>query len=412
VSVYLLDNGHLLRTGRHPEIPFRGGGQGGRLQEFTWDGEQVWDWTVASEEALQHHDIEPLPNGNVLLIAWETKTFAEAVQAGRKPELLRSAGLWPDTVLEVEPLPPNGGRIVWEWHLWDHLIQDHNPNRENYGQVSKHPELVDINAGRAPESVSEALLRRLRALGYLGTGGSTADTAADFVHANSIAYDPLRDQIALCINQYNEVWILDHSTTSQEAAGHSGGRWGKGGDLLYRWGNPRAYSRGTSKDQQLFGPHDVRWIPTDYPGEGRIMVFNNGAGRPVGRYSSVIEIEPPLDAKGYYRSPSARGFGPDRPQWSYMATPPESFYAEFISGAERLSNGNTLICSGPQGRFFEVSPGGEISWEYTNPYSGSAPNPAGDPPFSVFRVQYVALEHPALAGRPLRPLDPQPPPQR
>lgn len=407
-SVYLLDNGHLLRAGRHPGVPFRGGGQGGRLQEFLWDGSLVWDWAVASDEALQHHDIEPLPNGNLLLIAWETRTYEEAIQAGRKPDLLSSAGLWPDVVLEIEPLPPNGGRIVWEWHLWDHLIQDHYPERENYGRVGEHPELVDINAGRAPESVSEALLRRLRALGYLGAGATRADTAADFVHTNSIAYDPLQDQIVLSVNQYNEIWILDHSTSSREAASHAGGRRGKGGDLLYRWGNPRIYGRGAAEDQQLFGQHDARWIPAGYPGGGRLLVFNNGAGRPDGPYSSVMEIEPPLEADGSYRRPGVRGFGPDRPQWEYIAAPPRSFFAEFISGAERLRNGNTLICSGPEGRFFEVSRDREIVWEHRNPYSGNAPNPAGDPPFSVFRVQYVAPEHPALEGRRLEPLDPQP----
>ena len=75
VSVYLLDNSHLLRAGREPEVPvFSIGGHGGRIQEFTWDGDLVWDFKLANEQRLMHHDIEPLPNGNVLAIAWERKS--------------------------------------------------------------------------------------------------------------------------------------------------------------------------------------------------------------------------------------------------------------------------------------------------------------------------------------------------
>jgi hypothetical protein len=398
-SVYLLDNGHMLRCGRHPDIPFRGGGQGGRIQEFSWDGELVWDWVLASKERVQHHDIEPLPNGNVLLIVWESKTREQAIRAGRSPNLVTSAGLWPDSIIEVRPDPPNRGRIVWEWHLWDHLIQDHDPRRDNYGKVSDHPELIDINQGRQPKGGSAALLQRLKALGYVGAGTTARDIDADFTHTNSVAYNPRLDQIALSVPTFNEIWIIDHSTTTEEAAGHTGGRGGKGGDLLYRWGNPKAYGRGTVDDQQFFGQHDAQWIPEGYPGAGNIMVFDNGSDRPAGRYSSVVEIKPPVDADGSYPIGAGGRFGPKKPVWEYMAPDKRSFFADFISGAHRLANGNTFICSGPRGRFFEVSAKGDIVWEYKNPYSGDAPNPAGDPPYSVFRATHIPPDHPALADR-------------
>jgi hypothetical protein len=83
VSSYLLDNGHLLRCAQHPGAGFRGGGYGGRIQEFGWDGELLWDWVAASDVMLQHHDIEPLPNGNVLLIAWERKAHSTREGAPR-----------------------------------------------------------------------------------------------------------------------------------------------------------------------------------------------------------------------------------------------------------------------------------------------------------------------------------------
>ncbi len=409
VSEYLLDDGRLLRCARQPEAPvFHQGGSGGRIQEFGWDGELLWDWVVASERRLQHHDIEPLPNGNVLLIAWEYKSREEAIRAGRDPSLVGSQGLWPDCVLEVRPDRPKGGRVVWEWHLWDHLIQDHDPGRENYGRVPEHPELIDINGDRSMERLSEEALERLRALGYVGGGAGTRDRHADLTHVNSIAYNPHLDQIALSVLFFNEIWIIDHGTTTEEAAGHSGGRAGRGGDLLYRWGNPRAYGRGGAEDQQLFAQHDARWIPEGYPGAGNILVFNNGAERLDRLYSSVIEIAPPLDSRGRYAIKSGSRFGPDGPAWEYTAPEKGSFFADFISGAHRLPDGGTFICSGPQGRFFEVAANGEIVWEYENPYSGDAPNPAGDPPYSVFRATLLAADHPALAGRDLRPLDPQP----
>jgi hypothetical protein len=410
-SVYLLGNGHLLRCARQPDAPvFDGGAQGGRIQTFSWDGELLWDFVFASEERLQHHDIEPLPNGNILLIAWEYKTREQAIQMGRYPNLVGAAGLWPDCVFEIRPHGPIGGQVVWEWHLWDHLIQDYDPRRDNYGSVAEHPELIDINGDREVEPVSDEQLKRLKALGYVNSDTAARDRNPDFTHANSIAYNPRLDQIALSIHTFDEIWIIDHSTTTREAAGHVGGRAARGGDLIYRWGNPKAYGRGAVEDRQLFAQHDARWIPEGYPGAGNIMVFNNGAGRPAGPCSSVIEIRPPLDDDGRYSIGTGGRFGPEVPTWEYTAAKKRSFFSDFISGAHRLAGGNTFICSGPEGRVFEVTPDGNIVWEYVNPYSGDAPNPAGDPPYSVFRATHIPPDHPALADRRLEPVDPQPPP--
>ena len=81
--VYLLDNGHLLRGGRDLDAPvFSGGGQGGRIQEFSWEGDLVWDYRFASEEHLLHHDVAVMPNGNILAIAWEAKSRDETRQQG------------------------------------------------------------------------------------------------------------------------------------------------------------------------------------------------------------------------------------------------------------------------------------------------------------------------------------------
>jgi hypothetical protein len=247
-------------------------------------------------------------------------------------------------------------------------------------------------------------IERLRALGYLHQDVPAKNLSADLFHSNSIAYNQELDQILLSVLTFNEIWVIDHGTTTEEARGHSGGQAGKGGDLLYRWGNPQNYGRGSVEHQKLFGQHDARWITEGYPGEGNILIFNNGDGRPKERYSSVIEIRPPLDKDGGYTIESGSNFGPDKPVWEYTAPNKRSFFADFISGAHRLANGNTFICSGPQGRFLEVTPKGEIIWEYKNPFSGKAPNPAGDPPYSVFRATRIPKNHPALEDRELNPL--------
>ncbi len=411
-SDYLLENGHLLRCSREPDVPrFHGGGLGGRLQEFSWGGDLVWEWVLASGERLQHHDITPLPNGNILIVAWEAKTREQALRAGRWPKRVTSRGLWPECVFEVCPEHPRGGSIVWEWHLWDHLIQDFDPTQLNYGKVSEHLELVDINGDRAPVTITVAMIERLKSLAYIAGGATPADIEPDFVHVNSIAYNPRLDQIVLSANHYEEIWVIDHGTTTQEAAGHFGGRSGRGGDLLYRWGNPRAYGRGEAEDKQLFGQHDARWIPEGSPGAGHFMIFNNGLGRDE-QWSSVMEVVPPVADDGHYKNEPGGHFGPSKPIWEYMAPDKRTFYADFISGAHRLINGNTFITDGPAGRFFEVTPGGDVVWQYLNPYTGRGSNPAGDPPYSVFRATKFPTDHPALAGRELKPLAPQPPPVR
>src|SRR5262249_39088690 len=124
---FLLENGNLLRPGAVPGHPFAGGpGAAGRVQEFTWDGEGGWDYKRPRADRQPHHDLCRLPNGNVLMIVWEKRTAKEAVAAGRRPETVKESNLHPDCLLEVQPTGKTTGKIVWEWHAWDHLIQDHD----------------------------------------------------------------------------------------------------------------------------------------------------------------------------------------------------------------------------------------------------------------------------------------------
>ena len=384
---YLLENGHLLLRGslaqRNPVFK-AGGGTGGRVQEFTWDGDLVWDFEYSSDEHLLHHDVARLPNGNTLMIAWERKTAREAVAAGRNPELQGDSELWPDFVIEVRPTGKTSGAVVWQWSVWDHLIQDQDRTKANYGNVASHPERIDVNHCFGwTDRLTNKELDKLRSLGYLGSsaGRKPRRSNPEWTHINAIAYNAAFDQIALSVLGFNEIWIIDHSTTQEQAAGGSGGRSGKGGDILYRWGNPQAYRAGTAADQGLFAQHNVQWILPGLPGEGHLLLFNNGRHRPGGDYSSVDEISPPVDRRGHYVHSPGVPFGPGKPVWSYTAAEPVQFYSMHISGAQRLANGNTVICSGANGTIFEVTPEKRIVWEYVNPISRrQPPGPADSPP--------------------------------
>jgi hypothetical protein len=401
-----LENGNLLRCGQLPgPTRFNAGGHCGRLEELDWEGNVVWSWSWADDERMQHHDLEVTPDGTILFIAYELKSRADCIAAGRHPSGASKAGLWAETVVEIEPVKPDGAEIIWEWHVWDHLIQDFDAEAENYGDVAAHPELLDLNADlrRVPES--EADLEEMKKIGYVAGNVTLAEIGSDWLHINSIDYDAEHDQILLSVPNLCEILILDHSTTSEEARGHEGGQSGRGGDLLWRWGNPSNFGAGVKKDQQLFHQHDARFIRPGEPGAGHVTVFNNGAGRADGNYSSVLELVLPRSPEGAFEHELGLPFGPAEPIWTYVAPNRPDFFSGFISGATRLANGDTLICEGATGRVFEVTPAGEIVWEYWNPFSEPpSAQRGGAPPHALFRATRIPADHPGLKGRQLAPL--------
>ena len=393
LSAYLLDDGDLLRTANlGPNQPgeFTGGGSAGKIERISWDGDLEWSWSYSSDMYRSHHDVEPLPNGNVLMIAWEYRNASEAAEAGKYPQsdssrALGTTSVWPDRIIEVKPMGIDNAEIVWQWSFWDHMIQDYDPNKANYGVVSEHPELLDVN--------------------FIDSVGG-ASGGRDWLHCNGIDYNAHLDQIAISCKNTNEIYIIDHSTTTEEAAGHTGGNSGKGGDILYRYGNPESYQRGTSDDQVLFAQHDVQWISAGYPDEGSLMIFNNGNGRDT-LYSSVDVITPPINGSVYDIS-TTEPYGPDNLTWSWdMGT---DMYSSAISGSTRLANGNTLITFGMQGTLIEVDHTGEIVWKYISPVNNLGIMTQGDSIFSgngnkVFKVTRHIATEPALKGRDLTPLD-------
>jgi hypothetical protein len=352
------------------------------VERKNWEDELIWSFNYSSPGHHHHHDIEPMPNGNILIIAWEKKSVEEALAAGRDPQFLSSQGIWPDHIVEVTPIGEDSAVIVWRWHAWDHIIQDYDDTKPNYGEIADHPELINLNY---PES-----------------------NAVDWLHTNSIDYNQHLDQILLSAHNFDEIWIIDHSTTTEEAASHNGGKSGRGGDLLYRWGNPGAYGRGTEDDRVFGGQHDAKWVEQGYPGEGQISVYNNNRAGVEPIHSSVDFITTPLDSNGRYLINDGVAYEPTEPTWSYKGLPDNLFHSTRISGAQRLFNGNTLICVGNEGRFFEVTLAQEIVWDYISPVSGMTIVSQGTNPIlnDVFRSERYSLDYAAFEGRDLTPSGP------
>jgi len=373
-SVYLLENGNLLHCCLTKNRNFIGGGEGGRLEEFDWQGNLVWEYWLSDENNLMHHDIAPMPNGNILAMVVERKTIKEAIQAGFDPDIFRDEQLFPDYIVEIEKTGPKSGKIVWEWHVWDHLVQDFDKSKDNYGDVAGNPGKIDPN-------------------------GSGRRTKAFWNHFNSIDYNPQLDQIVISVRGNSEIWIIDHGISTKEAKGTKG-------DLLYRWGNPATYKR--NGKQTLFQQHDAQWIPPGSPGQGHMLVFNNGLGR---GYTSVDELVLPIQDDGTYILEKDSVYGPEKPVWSYTDPDPKTFFSQEISGAHRLPNGNTIICAGVHGTLFEVNPQGETVWEYVNPVTSRVLKQGETVPLdhryhaqnAVFKIHRYPVDYAAFAGKDMSP---------
>ncbi|WP_296346955.1 aryl-sulfate sulfotransferase [Winogradskyella sp.] len=387
-AVYLMENGNLLRAGRTNSSDISFGGQGGVVEMYNWEGNLIWQYFYDTPEVRQHHDVFPMPNGNILILAATRMTNAEAIQAGRNPVLLTETDLYNERIIEVTPLNFSEATIVWEWNINDHLVQDFDNTKDNFGDVSLSPNRLDINFLNG------------------GIGGS------NWLHINSIQYNEALDQIVLSSRNLSEIYIIDHSTTTAEAASSTGGLYGKGGDFLYRWGNPQSYDQGTEADRILYGQHYPYIIQSGFIDEGKIILFNNGNGRSPS-FSEAMIINPPISIPGVYTYTPGMAFGPIAADYIYTDPVDQSnFFSHILSSAQRLSNGNTLICEGTSGRFFEITPSEDIAWEYIHPInsnSGSIANQGEDSNTFQnysFRANKYPTDYAAFTGRDLTPGDP------
>ena len=379
-AAYLLPDGSLLRAGNVNSSYFSTAGKGGIIEKFDWNNNLVWSYTIATNIINSHHDIKALPNGNVLAIVWEKKLASEAIAAGRNPAYV-GTNFFSEIIMEIQPVGIDSGIVVWEWKVFDHLIQHYDATKENYGVIPEHPELININFNQ--------------------------NVNPDWLHMNSVAYNEELDQIVISPHNFNEIWVIDHSTTMSEAAGHTGGNCGKGGDLLYRWGNPAAYASGTLPNgvKKLFGQHDVQWISPGLPHAGKILIYNNGINRPAGLYSTIEIIDPPLLPDGNYLLNAGEAYGPAATDFTFPQVPDLTFYSSNISSAQQMPNGNILICEGDNGEFFEIDSIGQIVWRYVNPSNTTGFITQGTAPSNnnVFKIRRYEPSFSGFTGRDMTP---------
>lgn len=335
-AVLLKDDGNIVRGAKYSSNELTGAAIGGLVQEYNPSGDVVWEFVYSTDDHCSHHDIAINPiNNSVFLTAWEVKTPAELTVAGYSDA--DGSDKWPTHIVEIQPDGGGGGEIIWEWHIWDHMVQDEDASQDNFGVVEDHPELMDINAV---------------------SGGGGGPGGGDWFHVNGIDYNAQLDQIVFSSRHASEIYIIDHSTTTDEAASHAGGNAGKGGDFLYRWGNPNNY--GAPGDAAIpAAVHDARWVKEGRPNEGNIQFFNNegDAG-----HSAVDMIVPPLSVDGYnYDYTPGEAFGPTDIDVRHECEED----SDGQSASDRMSNGNVFVAVSNE-YMYEATAEGEVIWLYAD----------------------------------------------
>lgn len=382
---YLLENGNILRSkylANDPNSTFISGGAGGIVELVSWDNEILWTYEVDDSIQLQHHDVHYTEHGTVMMIIWEKMGLDEIVANGFDTISNGQRTLWSDYILEVDPMTDS---IVWEWHAKDHLIQDYDSTKANFGIVANHPERININ--------------------YTDfTFGKT-----DWMHCNSIDFNPALNQVMISSKHFNEIWIIDHSTTTLEAATSNGGNSAQGGNILFRWGNPYAYQVGSAMDQKLFSQHDAQWIDGDdvnptYEHFGKIALYNNFIAPEL---SLGQILEPIFDSTLFSYQLANGSFLPQNFTQEFSHPDTIRNFSTAASSIQILGDGHVVMCAGRQGRSFELTPNGELAWEYLTPLKFGNAIPQGfDLNLSdnfTFQIQRYLENYPALVGKDLEP---------
>lgn len=330
-SAHMMPGGYIYRSLTNSGNVLTGGGMTGRIQKVDYNGSILWDYTYSSSTYCLHHDHCPLPNGNVLVISYDVKTATDATNAGCSSAIT----IWSEKIMELKPIGTNSAQVVWQWNVWDHLVQNVNASAANYQtSIVNNPQLININY----------------------------NTQKDWMHMNGIDYNPILDQIVISSHNLNEWYVIDHSTTTAEAATHTGGNSGKGGDILYRWGNPPAY--GATGTKILNVTHDAHWIPEGVPNEGSLVGVNNGGS--TGPKTTIDRVVSPRVNYNYTITPGS-AFTPA----SYNSRHTSTGYTSNMGSSDQFPNGNQMICLATAGTIYEINAAGTVLW--TKSTGGNTP---------------------------------------
>jgi hypothetical protein len=244
-----------------------------------------------------------------------------------------------DTIIEVTW----DGKIVWEWICSDHF-DELGFSEEAKNTMSRNPCMKPVGTG-----IGDWM--HMNSMSLLGPN-RWYDAGDERFHPENIIWDG---------RQTNIMAITEKKT----------------GKIVWRVGPDYTATPELRELGQVIGQHHAHMIPRGLPGEGNILVFDNGGWAGYGApnpgsvtgfnnalrdYSRVLEFDPVTLKVIWQYTPAEAGF----------LQPVDScrFYSGFISSAQRLPNGNTLITEGSDGRIFEVTPDHEIVWEYISPFWG------------------------------------------
>jgi hypothetical protein len=387
----LMDDGHILYG----------------FTEIDWDGNQVFRAGGAHHDTCKIYNKKLKEYTYIGLTREQSYTQENVIAAGGDPSR-DYTDAYCDGVLEVD----KNGNEIWRWRFLDHVIQARDPKAPNY--VAKGKTIADYPGKLDLDWVTDQ--SRVN-------GDGTPGVINDWQHTNALDYNEKLDHIAINAKHWSEFYIVDHGATfvpndpekSIELAA------GDAGDFIYRFGNPSAYKQGKPSgdkdegDYQMYGCHNIEWIDDGLPGAGNMTIYDNGCYNPMGRMSSVLEINPFLDANGkntgWYVNPPDAGYDRNNISkqiaWSFESYKGKTFYSHNVSNAQRLPNGNTFVCAGRPSHLFEVTPDGEVVWEYINPLGNQGlltvlPTSYNNTN-SVFRAYRHGVDHPAFKGKNLKP---------
>jgi hypothetical protein len=299
-----------------------------------WDANIIWEWgeKAPGGKAKQNHDLSPLPNGNVLIVAFTETTIPD----------ISDESISDQVIYEIA----REGDIVWKWVPSEHIeelgfISEHI---EELGFIGEKKELLLSKKSRPRSSIF--VINDMAPLGP----NQWFKQGDERFHPDNIMIDSREGCFMAIIEKKSGkvVWLMgpEYPGSYDNSKRSFVGRF------------PRPVD-------SICGQHDAHIIPEGLPGEGNVLVFDNqgAAGIPpiylnMFPGSRVLEIDPITQEIVWQYDASSGGL----PFWH--------FFSSFISSARRLPNGNTLICEGMYGRLFQVTEKGEIVWEYINPIFG------------------------------------------
>ncbi|MFZ0451223.1 MAG: aryl-sulfate sulfotransferase [Desulfatiglandaceae bacterium] len=365
----ILPGGHVLgHTGERPNA--YGMQDQVDLVQVDFDGNIVWkfnQWEFIEDPgespqwmARQHHDYQREGNpvgyyvpgmdpcvdrGNTLILCH--KNVANPAISD-KP-------LLDDVIIEVTW----EGDIIWEWLCSKHF-EEFDFNEEARNILSRNPNMVPSGGGLGD-------WMHINAFSTLGPN-KWYDNGDNRFYPDNIIWDS---------RESNIIAIIDKKT----------------GNIAWKIGPDYSTNKALKKLGWIIGQHHAHMIPRGLPGEGNILVYDNGGwagygapnpGAPTGiknalrDYSRVLEFDPTTLEIVWQHTPKEAGF--------LHPTDSNRYYSPFISSAQRMPNGNTLITEGSGGRIIEVTADHQLVWEYISPYWGSLMNM--NMVYRAYRVPY------------------------